>query len=597
MKPLQAVRTIIYIFLVFLATGCSTFSFDNLLTTYEQSESGNISEIDLSYNYTVMGVPARGIKSVIESIYTQESTGKVFYFVSFPSVAVIVTDPEAGSYRYANFKTRSLDTLFGYTSINDEDAARQTSVRYRVRPSVSFYESDYDPQIVVFTVDNHYFVTKDGGVTWKRGAIPWNIENNPIINVIFRENGSVVAATANRLFRSDSGLNRWEEIFFNGNILSCLTNRYINLAEDQSNGRLYLTLKGAQDNDSNLSRLTFNRFYSETNLPVNQFHGVYMSDNDGITWSKVIDIPLIPHFFEDKTVWVGIYPMDLYVYPFSNEFRSNPFYTSGVLSERTVRYAEYEQYLKSLTPENYRYFSTIHNRYCVYNEDFTSYTIEAESDYGRTVAVDNTIKGLVYIKTVDINIDYSVSDNFCYEYNAIRMFDRWTGGFTNGAVNIKENNGMFVRYAPTQRFIDQFNTTVFNNQKRLNSIHPFLKRSVYESFFQPHEDSTNGETFVLQYSINGVDWQDLYTSDYIKRTIDPIGQKRSALYWYREVDTKKNFRLSVSFGFDNLNSLIVYPEDIIIFQNKLLFIVNYYSLTNSYKDAYWTRLPSMGENR
>jgi hypothetical protein len=67
---------------------------------------------------------------------------------------------------------------------------------------------------------------------------------------------------------------------------------------------------------------------------------------------------------------------------------------------------------------------------------------------------------------------------------------------------------------------------------------------------------------------------------------DPLNNKRSGFYWYKNVEKKKVFKLQISFGFDKGVSYLTYPMNLYNYENDLLLRMNYFSIANTYKDLY-----------
>jgi len=100
-------------------------------------------------------------------------------------------------------------------------------------------------------------------------------------------------------------------------------------------------------------------------------------------------------------------------------------------------------------------------------------------------------------------------------------------------------------------------------------------------------DPTNGFPAVIEYSKDkGRTWKKVVESDYFSRLIDPLSNKRSGFFWYKNVDQKKMFKLQVSFGFDQGVNLLSYPHKIFTANSALLIQINYFSVSKSYKDLY-----------
>ena len=92
----------------------------------------------------------------------------------------------------------------------------------------------------------------------------------------------------------------------------------------------------------------------------------------------------------------------------------------------------------------------------------------------------------------------------------------------------------------------------------------------------------------LEYIAMGVGEQlnTLIDNRHMSTIIDPLGNKRSGFYWYKNVEQKKVFKFQISFGFDKGVSYLTYPINIYNLENDILLRMNYFTIANSYKDLY-----------
>ena len=151
----------------------------------------------------------------------------------------------------------------------------------------------------------------------------------------------------------------------------------------------------------------------------------------------------------------------------------------------------------------------------------------------------------------------------------------------------KDKNNKYYRIIPDPGFIKTFLKYSIQKQMELNSKKPFLKKPNDLEFFDPQLDPTNGFPSLIEFSKdNGKTWEILTESKHISQIIDPLSNKRSGLYWYKNVEQKKVFKLQISFGFDKGVNYLTYPLNLSCLKDDLLVGINYFSIANSYKDLY-----------
>ncbi len=587
MFRLYSIQSLLKIFTFFLILitlfSCSTINFGKPVTYSTNKESKQIEEVDLSFNYTVMGIPVSGEKSVVEYCYRQQSTDRIFYVISYPAVGILRTDKLHNEFSFKKFKSRSLDELFGYVDINSDDASKKDGRNTYKRPFVNFKESSNNKNMMFFSIEHTLFMTNDGGDNWKMQQLPFNPESQPIYDIEFISDSEIVIITSNRIFYSINAGKNWSELRLNNDSFYAYKYSMINVASIDNN--LFFTVRQNDEADSLLSKECFNFLYVDNTTTGDLKSGVFKYDLKKKEWKKIINIPLIPHLSGEIVRWSQIYPMDLYLYNFTENFKKNALFKAGILNNRTNNLNEYLEYLDNTTAENFMIFSPICNKSVVFDENYGSYIIESIEDYNQIVLINNKVESLRYVKKVN-NVSENGDDQFCFRYNIRYIFNKWTAGLTNGGSRVYNNDNSFIRFTISDEFKRFFNRYILDKMMKNSGIHPFLQKKNEYNLIEPHLDPTNGQTYTIEISKDGKEWKQIVDTSYIRNISDPLSQKRSAIFWYRNIEQKKNFKLSLSFGFDNSNSYLVYPDDIIINDEFLFTVFNYFSIQGSYRDVF-----------
>ncbi|MCG8571529.1 MAG: hypothetical protein MJB14_15445, partial [Spirochaetes bacterium] len=222
----------------------------------------------------------------------------------------------------------------------------------------------------------------------------------------------------------------------------------------------------------------------------------------------------------------------------------------------------------------------------------SQFTLYMEKDVFSLIKGKDRINQCDFIHSVSAfdeknNFTKKPYQNFYYTYNPYYLFKKWTHTQFNQIVHYIQLENMIVRYIPQPKFADFFFRYIIQEKARLNSINPFLKKLSDVEFFDPKVDPTKGFPVQLEYSLNnGQTWELLENPNHIHNIIDPIGNKRSMMYWFKQVDRKKSFKLQVTFGSQDTVDFLIYPFNMVYLNHYLLLTNSYFSRSKSYRDVY-----------
>jgi len=572
----------VYFFIFFLLfNSCTTVKFGEKDNIFDVNEDNNkdIKEFELKYAYKVMGVPVNG-KGMAENVFSLPDN-TLFFCISFPKIGILKTDNFGRTFTGQYFKLGYLNKLFGY---DDEKEERKKTDNDRILQDRIFYKFAYsttDSSRLVITYGPYIFLSTDKGNNWQAKNIFFDIEKTVIRDVFITEKEEIIVITAGSIYVSPDWGKKWKRT----NIKIDNLNKYEYISGLINNNILYASMKYNDEPDEILSKSSYDFFYNNLNGALKS--GVYYSEDLGITWKKTkVNIPAVLWRYNNAVYAGTVYPLHLYKAEFSENFKSSELYKNAVLNESTVNYVlEYYNYLLKLKPDDYDIISGKNNRVMklINNDEFEIFD---EKNF------DNLINGIIKLQNSDhVQWDNNLyrnkkGNNFFYEYNLYRLIKTWTGMRTNSPLLYAKDPGGFYRISMDEEFFKVFIKFSIDKQIKLNSINPFLKKSTDLEFMDPSIDPTGGFPVKIEFSGNGSDWMNLIDSKHLRNIIDPLNSKRSAFYWYKNVDQKKLFRLQLSFGFDKGIDFVVYPDELIMINNMMLLNINYFSLSKSYKELY-----------
>jgi hypothetical protein len=600
---MKKMRSLSILFIILILTGCSTIKFGvekkNLFD--EVKKEKDIREFNLSYSYKVMGIPVTGPKSVIETIFQHPNGKTTFVFVSFPKIGILKTNDNGANFTSQFFRLRFLDTLYNYIrSDEDDDTGKKTKNENKQNRFFSHSGvSKLNPDKVILTLGPYLFVTKDLGQKWTAKNIFFDNEKANIKDVFVTDKDEIIIMTENKIAFSKDWGEKWDIKYFRIQDFGLFKTNYVSGFYDAENGILYGSFLHSDDQDFILSKQSYDFFYNKKN--VSGKSGLFYSKDMGKSWIKTkINIPLVLWKFENKIYGSSIYPLSFYNANFSEEFKNSSLYKDGKLDKTTDAISVYYKTLIDTEIEDFQIISAKNNK-LINIQSPDNFEIIDETNF------DNIFTGLKQIDKVDyINwkenwYSEKKSSNFCFEYNPYRMFKLWTGMRTNSPVLYEKKDEIYYRIKPQKEYLKSFFKYSVENQIRLNAINPFMRKNTDIEFFDPALDPTNGMPITIEYSNdNGKTWTEVVESIHFRNIIDPLGNKRSGFYWYKNVDQKKSFKLQISFGFDQGASFLVYPMDLMFFNDDLFLSLNYFSIMKSYKDGYLVPLKNkenIGEKR
>jgi hypothetical protein len=585
---MKLIKNLIFFLMIFIFfSGCTTIRFGNEKKQYSsQQEKDDIRELDLSFSYKVMGVNVFGPKSISENIFVHPDGKTIFVFISYPKIGILKSTDNGKTFLSQFFRLKFLDRIYGY-AVYDENENKNGKTKKednQLRYFSHFASSKKNPADIIITLGPYVFYSSDFGQKWKVKNIFIDYEKSNIKDIFVNDKDEVIIFTENKIAISQNWGEKWEVRSLKIPGMNFFKTNYITGFYDNSTDRIYSSIQSLDESDPLLSKNTYEFFYQNKNASTKS--GVYFSDDKGKSWnSSGINVPLAMWKYNGLIYGCPIYPLSFYIRKFDENFTGSPLHTAGKLDKSSYNSNDYLEILLNSDTEDFEILSKKQNRLVIINGDKREFTDENnfENIYNGIKHLEN----IDYLQWQDGWYSLAKSGNFNYEYNPYRMFKLWTGMRTNMPVTYANNNGIYYRTRPTKEFKEIFFKYAVDNQMRLNGIHPFLKKNSDVEFFDPSLDPSGGFPAVVEYSRdNGKIWTELISGDHVRNMIDPVGNKRSAYYWFKNVEQKKNFKLELSFGFDQGINYLTYPVDLNIYNNCLLMQMNYFSILSSYKDAY-----------
>ena len=586
-------KKVLFLFLIiFFITGCSTLQFgtkDRIMIDDERSK--DVREFALSYSYKVMGIPVKGDKSVAEAVFIHPEYETLFIFVSSPKIGILKTEDGGITFRSQFFKMSYLEKIYGYT--NEPESEKDDKIKNEEeRPFRLFYHfavSPVNPDRIVIAAGSYIFLSKNNGLKWDAKNVFLDIENVKIRDVFINENDEIIVLTENKIAVSRDWGKRWEKRLIKPEEMSAFKVEYLTGFYDNSNNILFASLKNKDEKDADLSQKSYYYFYKDKRLPAKS--GLYYTGDFGLTWKKTdIHVPVVAWKNNGSYYCAPLYPLSYYDKEFSEKFVRSSLYRNALLDNGTPQnyLEEFAKALFDAGTEDYEIISQKSNRLAVFKNIDDAPIIIEENNFDNLYNGIKKLESLEVIQWKDYWYEDKKSENFFYEYNPWYIFKRWTGMRTNNPVLYnKTKDNIYYRVRPGEKFLKTFIKYSLEKEMELNSKNPFMKKTTDLEFFDPALDPTNGFPAVIEYSKDGgKNWVKVTDSEHIRNIIDPLSNKRSGFYWYKNVDQKKILKLQISFGFDKGVNYLTYPMDINIFDNEILMRLNYFSIAKSYKDLY-----------
>lgn len=580
---------VLYIILLFSLFSCTTIKFgqqDKII--FEEKNKLLINEFDLSYSYKVMGVPVKGSKSIVENLFVHPDNKTLFLCLSFPKIGILKTEDGGKTFKEHFFKLGYLEKAFGYSAENNYEnnkKEQRNSVPFRF--FYHFAVSPNDPDKIAISMGPYLLISKDKGNIWESKNIFFDMQNTNIRDVFITERDELIVLSENKISVSCDWGKRWEKRTLKIDKTPFFKLEYVSGVYDNKNETLFASIKFNEDPDSLLSKSSYEFFYK--NVQPEHKSGLFISKDKGITWSKMpVNIPLALWQNKDTIYGGPVYPLGIYENKYSESFMEADFYKDGKLDNSTGNIEEYIESTLNSSIEKNMILSKKYNKLVKFSNSLEKYEIIEEKKFDDLYIGIKKTQDLDFIQWEDYWYDKKKSNQFFYEYNFWKMFKLWTGYRTNSPyLYEKTNNGIYFRIRPHPEFLIRFIKYSVEKQIIINSKNPFLKKKTDIEFFDPAYDPTGGFPAVIEFSNDkGKTWKQAVESDHFARIIDPLSNKRSGFYWYKNVDQKKMFKLQISFGFDQGVNLMVYPMKIISLEDKILLNINYFSVSKSYKDLY-----------
>ncbi|HOE99770.1 MAG TPA: hypothetical protein PK385_10190 [Spirochaetota bacterium] len=571
----------------FLALSCSTFEFGVKSNMFEEKKSEGIREYNLNYQYRIMGFLIKGEKSVVEGFWAHPDGATQFIFISFPKIGILKTTDNGETFTSNFFRISSIDRHFGYSSEEKNENAGNAFTQINNRLTVKFFQSPDNLDRIIVSLGDYIFITEDRGEKWASKRIFYDTDKSRVIDVLIPKNDTIVVFSENKVsFSTDFG-KKWKTSYIKIGGFNIFSIKYIAGLYDESNDAIFASFIHKEETDAELSKNSYEYFYNGSDIK--NTGGVYYTKDFGANWTKTaINVPVVLWKNNGQIYGASIYPTSLYRGAFSEDFKNSNFYKKAEFKKMLKTHNEYLDFFLASNADGLSLIPKTNNRILRFRLPDDKPEIFEETDFDNIYIGLSLLQNLDYIQA-DKNLYYSKkTENFFYEYDPYRMFKLWTGAQTGAPVIIsRDESGDYYRIRPDDKYWDSFVKYSIEHQIRINNINPFLKNSGDIEFFDPARDPTNGFPVVIEKSADkGESWSAIADSKLIGNIIDPLGNKRSGFYWYKNVEQKKSFKLQLSFGFDQGISFFQYPFDIEILHNNAILITNYFTLSAGYKDMY-----------
>ncbi len=576
-------RSLIFLIVLFFFS-CSIFEYVRTEKLFQETTVDNgIREFDLSYQQKIFGIKIKGEKSIVEGVFLHPDKKTIFIPISFPKIGILKTDDYGKNIFASFFKVQGLEEFFGYTEEKESIEREQKKVLPK-RIWTNFAYSPIDDNKIIISFGEYLFLSNDKGGKWIVKKIFYDREKADIIDIFITNREEIIVFTENKIARSLNWGKNWKYEYLKVEGINNFRLKYVSGFYDNSSDTLYASIINTTEKDGFLSRVSYNFFYK--NEKPNLKSGVFISKDLGKTFKKtLLSIPLVFWKYQDKIYACSPYSFSLYNHNFSEAFLNSPLVKNCKIDEVNSYLKEYIQYLENISPEELDIISLKNNKMLIIKED--NYEIIEESAFENIYTANKKLENLAYINWDENWLDREKSDNFFYEYSPYHLFKIWTGMRTNSPNLYLKADDTYYRISPSKEFWKVFIRYVIENTIRINKTNPFLRKINDVEFFDPSMDPSLGFPVTIQYSIDkGNNWLKVVESSHVKNIIDPLNNKRSGFYWYKNVEQKRTFRLQISFGFDQGVNYLVYPSCISLLENDIAIIINYFTITNSYKDLY-----------
>jgi len=606
--------------IVLLLFSCSTIQFGkesqktspiNKVENKNEPLNDDIKEYDLSYSYKVMGIPVNGKKSVVETFYRDNNTD--FIFISFPKIGILKAINNGKTFQPTFFNFKTLNTFFGYNKDYD-DININTNKNREILPKKlfsHFVKSDIDNKKIAISMGNYIFTSIDYGDKWNAKQLNWDV-NNYQINSMFGSNDELIVFMNDKIMVSKDWGKNWKTETLK---IGKTKLQYISAIYDKNGDRFLISLKFPKEKDSILSRNSYLFFKgqgagkesreikdkkdieSEKDLKNSgeTLSGLYYTTNFGKVIKKLdndINFPVSLWNYNETIYFSNIYPTKMYDEKFTEEFYLSNLYTKGILNKTSTEINEY------LDKKLY-----LNNDFLEIIDIKNPIIAKIENDEIKKIKetnFENVYNAIKQLEKIDY-LKYSEKDkkvfffpnlsnedrDFYYDYNPYQIFMSWTNFSITAPIIYTKHNNRYIRIVPEKKFLEIFFNYAFENEIRINSTNPLLRKITDNRFFSPALDPTDGFPVSFEYSLDGITWEKILDEKHIKIIVDPLATKRSGLYWYKNIEQKKSTRLELSFGFEEGASYFCYPQKLISYnKNYMLIILNYFSIIKEYKDCY-----------
>jgi len=581
-------KKIVFLFFLVILFSCSTIQFGIRKNKFleEDAPKQDVKPFNLGYSYKVFGIEVSG-NSIVENIFAHPDQKAYFVFISFPKIGILKTVDYGKTFTSSFFTLKGLDISYGYNNDEDDNDNKNNKQEKQSQSRIfgHFTTSSKDQKKIIISLGSYVFLSDDYGTKWRVKNLFFDNEKSNIRNIFVNAKDEIFIFSENKIAVSKNWGKSWSIKYIKlNNGYNVFKTNYITGLYDNSTDIIYASFKHNDEEDNFLSRMTYQYLYQNKNTILKS--GLFYSKDFGKTWTKTnVNIPLNLWKYNNKIYGSSIYPLSFYKKNYSQQFIDSDFYKLAKLDNSTYMANEYLKTLLELDSDDFQIISQKDNK--IVEIENTNANIIEENNFENIYYGLKKIEKIDYIQWQENWFTKKRSPNFFYEYNSYKLFKMWNGMQTTSPILYLKEKDVYYRIKPKEEYLKVFFKYVLENQIKLNSINPFLRKPSDIEFFDPDFDPTNGFPVTVEYSTDfAKTWKELNDSKYIRNIIDPIGNKRTGLYWYKPVDQRKLFKLQISFGFDKGASFSVYPTDLEYIDGDLLIMLNYFSLLKSYKEVY-----------
>jgi hypothetical protein len=562
---------------------CTTFQFLPEVQTDPGKDNG-IREYSLSYQYKVMGIDLSGKKSLTEGYFIHPDGIREFFLISFPKIGILSTSDHGKSFTHQFFSSKSLETRFGF--IREDEDRPQNQDEPAARYFSLFASGRKNPTNLIITFGSYLFYSNNYGQSWKMKTIFMDQDKSLIRKIEVTPDDALFLITENKVVYSSDWFRSFTVRYPRSQGIPPYLMDITDAVYDESQKRLFLSIRSADEPHSRLSGFNYDYFY--LGKTPSSKSGIYYSEDLGKTVQSA-GVPALCLFVrKDSIIYAApYYPLYFYLHPLPENLSRTTLILTGKSVYPDPAEEELIRFYETLPPESFCFNPPGEIRLVKVNQASPEPAADPSLDHAVFKAAENNPS----IQWREQPLNRLADWRPAYDLAPYTFFKVWTGMKTGGPFQFAENGPFKIRMRPETSFLKDFIRYSLTQQFRLNRINPFLRKKDDHEFYDPARDPTGGFPVVIEISgANKADWTPLTDFNHVRAVIDPIGNKRSAYYWIRNFEQKRSFKLQLSFGLDQGISYFNYPREIHLKGSQLVIMMNYFTIGSDYRDLYQINL-------